>query len=472
MPGQERDRARLSRRHEDLRPSTRRWTVSASISGRARSIASWVRTGPASPPSPRSSPVPSPRTPARSHCSARAPRRSRPRQSMALGISMVYQDAELIEIPHRGRQHLPRRRDGGRLPPGHRHPRAETGAREHSSTSLHLNLDEDAAGGGPLLRPEADAPDRQGAVPRGQHPHHGRAHQLPRAGGNSAPSWSLIRELKAQGHRHHLHLPLSRGDLRDRRHHPDPEGRGEHGDLPLARDRRRPRSSARWWDATRPCSTRRSRCSLGPSRSRCAHLGRRGASCEDVSFEVRRGRDFRHRRARGLGPQRAGQPHLRHGPQGRRGDPASTGGRCQSARPARRRARRHLPHHRGPQEARHARAAQRRGERHHRPQRAAPSRPSSNLGAERRLVAAMVERLQIAVDGRRDADDRELSGGNQQKAIIGRWLLSDATSTSSTSPPRASTWGPRRRSSASWWSSRRPARASSWSPRTCPSSSP
>jgi ribose transport system ATP-binding protein len=51
--------------------------------------------------------------------------------------------------------------------------------------------------------------------------------------------------------------------------------------------------------------------------------------------------------------------------------------------------------------------------------------PVLNLRAERRMVAGMEEKLQIAV-----TDDNqtiaELSGGNQQKAIIGRWLLTNA----------------------------------------------
>jgi ribose transport system ATP-binding protein len=39
----------------------------------------------------------------------------------------------------------------------------------------------------------------------------------------------------------------------------------------------------------------------------------------------------------------------------------------------------------------------------------------------------MVQRLRIAVSDDESQTIAELSGGNQQKAIIGRWLLSDAT---------------------------------------------
>jgi ribose transport system ATP-binding protein len=50
-----------------------------------------------------------------------------------------------------------------------------------------------------------------------------------------------------------------------------------------------------------------------------------------------------------------------------------------------------------------------------------------SLSAERRHVREMVERLSIAVSNQDTQTIAELSGGNQQKAIIGRWLLSDAT---------------------------------------------
>jgi ribose transport system ATP-binding protein len=53
--------------------------------------------------------------------------------------------------------------------------------------------------------------------------------------------------------------------------------------------------------------------------------------------------------------------------------------------------------------------------------------PVLNLAAERRRVQNMVKRLSIAVTNQHEQTIAELSGGNQQKAIIGRWLLSDAT---------------------------------------------
>ena len=49
-----------------------------------------------------------------------------------------------------------------------------------------------------------------------------------------------------------------------------------------------------------------------------------------------------------------------------------------------------------------------------------------DLGEERRLTAGMVQRLRIAADGVEQPIE-SLSGGNQQKAIIARWLLSGAT---------------------------------------------
>ena len=51
--------------------------------------------------------------------------------------------------------------------------------------------------------------------------------------------------------------------------------------------------------------------------------------------------------------------------------------------------------------------------------------PVLNLAAERRRVRDMVRRLSIAVTDQDEQTIAELSGGNQQKAIIGRWLLSD-----------------------------------------------
>ncbi len=53
--------------------------------------------------------------------------------------------------------------------------------------------------------------------------------------------------------------------------------------------------------------------------------------------------------------------------------------------------------------------------------------PVLNLAAERRQVQEMVRRLRIAVTDEESQTIAELSGGNQQKAIIGRWLLSEAT---------------------------------------------
>lgn len=51
--------------------------------------------------------------------------------------------------------------------------------------------------------------------------------------------------------------------------------------------------------------------------------------------------------------------------------------------------------------------------------------PVLNLAAERRRVRDMVTRLSIAVTDQDEQTIAELSGGNQQKAVIGRWLLSD-----------------------------------------------
>ncbi len=51
--------------------------------------------------------------------------------------------------------------------------------------------------------------------------------------------------------------------------------------------------------------------------------------------------------------------------------------------------------------------------------------PLLDLAEERRLTSGMVERLRIAVSGVGQAIE-SLSGGNQQKVIIARWLLSEA----------------------------------------------
>jgi ribose transport system ATP-binding protein len=50
-----------------------------------------------------------------------------------------------------------------------------------------------------------------------------------------------------------------------------------------------------------------------------------------------------------------------------------------------------------------------------------------NLSSERKRVREMIRKLHIAVTDEDTQTIAELSGGNQQKAIIGRWLLSDAT---------------------------------------------
>jgi len=53
--------------------------------------------------------------------------------------------------------------------------------------------------------------------------------------------------------------------------------------------------------------------------------------------------------------------------------------------------------------------------------------PVLNLATERKRVREMIRKLHIAVTDEETQTIAELSGGNQQKAIIGRWLLSDAT---------------------------------------------
>ncbi|HEY9592940.1 MAG TPA: sugar ABC transporter ATP-binding protein, partial [Spirochaetia bacterium] len=51
-------------------------------------------------------------------------------------------------------------------------------------------------------------------------------------------------------------------------------------------------------------------------------------------------------------------------------------------------------------------------------------RPVLNLGAERKLARGMIERLSVAVADSATQTIAELSGGNQQKVVVGRWLLS------------------------------------------------
>jgi len=45
-----------------------------------------------------------------------------------------------------------------------------------------------------------------------------------------------------------------------------------------------------------------------------------------------------------------------------------------------------------------------------------------------------------------DVAVQTLSGGNQQKVVLGRWLMTRAQICCSTNPPAASTSAPRRRS--------------------------
>ena len=162
----------------------------------------------------------------------------------------------------------------------------------------------------------------------------------------------------------------------------------------------------------------------GPVQVELRHLGRRGA-VEDVSFEVRRGEIFG---IGGLvGSGRSELVNLIFG-----ADRKETGEILINGRPAR---------VRNPHDAVHAGICLITEDRkklamfaprsvaenisivhneRHEP-------PVLNLIKERRRVQEMVKRLAIAVTDQDTQTIAELSGGNQQKAIIGRWLLSDAT---------------------------------------------
>ena len=155
-----------------------------------------------------------------------------------------------------------------------------------------------------------------------------------------------------------------------------------------------------------------------PRASRCAACAP-ARKLHDVSFELHAGRGAGRRRARGPGPGRAVRDPRRRAAAGRRRAAGRRPARCASGIPPTRsgQAWSTCPPTGPTRCCRSARCA--------RTSRSPRSRrPSAwglvNLGRERSRVQRAIERLQI--DTRVSSEVRRLSGGNQQKVTIARWI--------------------------------------------------
>ena len=149
-------------------------------------------------------------------------------------------------------------------------------------------------------------------------------------------------------------------------------------------------------------------------------------------------RDPRHRGAHRLRPHRARRGPVRTNPS-LTSRSRSTGVPCRSTTPADAIARRHRSGTRGPPPAGPGRRDHRRREPH--ADRAAPYLVT-RVGlatAPAELAQSLIDRLEIRTFGPGQVV-ATLSGGNQQKVVIAKWLARTRASSSSTSPPRASTW--------------------------------
>ena len=344
-----------------------------------------------------------------------------PRQAIELGVSTVYQEAELIEsLTVADNIFLGEERAAAfPLAVDTRHQN-ENASDAHPVTPLHLKEDalvEDLSSAQKQMLQIVKALHRDAKIIIMDEPTSSLGpggDQLPH-GPHPGP--------QAQGDRDHLHLALPGGDIRDRRHDHHPQGWGEHGDVPVAQiDIATVIRKMVGRDASLFYS--KETVDPGPVQVELRHLSRRGF-VEDVSFDVRSGEVFG---IGGLvGSGRSELVNLIFGADRRDGGEILINGRAVTvASPARRGAGRHLSHHGGQEEAGHVRAAQHHGEHRHRAQRALrAARAEPCRGAAR--VREMVQKLRIAVTDEDTQTIAELSGGNQQKAIIGRWLLSDAT---------------------------------------------
>nr|NLU58989.1 hypothetical protein [Pseudomonas sp. BIGb0427] len=91
-----------------------------------------------------------------------------------------------------------------------------------------------------------------------------------------------------------------------------------------------------------------------------------------------------------------------------------------------------------------------------------------NSGAERELAERQIAAMRIRSSSPEQVVG-ELSGGNQQKVVIGRWLERDCSVCCSMSRPAASTSAPSSTSMACWPSLRARARRWWWCPVICAS---
>ena len=85
---------------------------------------------------------------------------------------------------------------------------------------------------------------------------------------------------------------------------------------------------------------------------------------------------------------------------------------------------------------------------------------------EKELSNLMVEELSIATSDINQLVE-ELSGGNQQKVVIARWLLDDATLCIFDEPTKGVDIGANSKSMNSWWNWLKKERVLLWSPLIC-----
>ena len=136
------------------------------------------------------------------------------RTARRAGIAVIHQEFNLVPGLTAVRKHLSGPgNDAGRL------PRPQTGTPpccRSCSARLGVDIDLDRALPEPDDGPAATRRDRPGARLRAPHPRHGRADGgAHRARGR--PALRDHRRAEEAGHRHHLHQPSARRDLRRRR---------------------------------------------------------------------------------------------------------------------------------------------------------------------------------------------------------------------------------------------------------------
>ncbi len=135
-----------------------------------------------------------------------------PRDAQRLGIAVVYQELllfpELTVAENIFLGHAPRRAWGGIDWPAVRVPRPRPPRRPRQPRSRRRCL-----GGHAVGRQPAAGRNRQGAVPRCEAPHHGRADRGPGRGGRPTPHGRRAQAPRPR-RRHHLRQPPHERDLR------------------------------------------------------------------------------------------------------------------------------------------------------------------------------------------------------------------------------------------------------------------